>query len=74
VTSTLSPRAAGTGGGAEPVNSGSSPSGILYGNATAKPLGTQPKRPAKNPPKKSNVACYKNQIPNLDSAVIGPGP
>jgi phospholipid/cholesterol/gamma-HCH transport system substrate-binding protein len=62
------------GGGANPVNSGSSPSGILYGNATAKPLGTQPKRPAKNPPKRSDVACYKNQIPNLDSAVIGPGP
>jgi ABC-type transporter Mla subunit MlaD len=62
------------GGGAEPVNTGSSPSGILYGNATAKPLGTQPKRPATNPPKKSNVACYKNKIPNLDSAVIGPGP
>jgi phospholipid/cholesterol/gamma-HCH transport system substrate-binding protein len=62
------------GGGSNPVNSGSSPSGILYGNAAAKPLGTQPKRPAKNPPKRSDVACYKNQIPNLDSAVIGPGP
>jgi phospholipid/cholesterol/gamma-HCH transport system substrate-binding protein len=62
------------GGGAQPVNSGSSPSGILYGNATAKPLGTQPKRPASNPPKRSDVNCYKNQIPNLDSAVIGPGP
>jgi hypothetical protein len=62
------------GGGAQPVNSGSSPSGILYGNAAAKPLGTQPKRPAANPPKKSNVDCYKNQIPKLDSAVIGPGP
>jgi phospholipid/cholesterol/gamma-HCH transport system substrate-binding protein len=62
------------GGGPNPVNSGSSPSGILYGNAAAKPLGTQPKRPAKNPPKRSDVACYKSQIPNLDSAVIGPGP
>jgi phospholipid/cholesterol/gamma-HCH transport system substrate-binding protein len=62
------------GGGAQPVNSGSSPSGILYGNAAAKPLGTQPKRPASNPPKRSDVPCYKNQIPNLDSAVIGPGP
>jgi ABC-type transporter Mla subunit MlaD len=62
------------GGGSNPVNSGSSPSGILYGNAAAKPLGTQPKRPAKNPPKRSDVACYKNQLPNLDSAVIGPGP
>jgi hypothetical protein len=62
------------GGGSNPVNSGSSPSGILYGNAAAKPLGTQPKRPATNPPKRSDVACYKNQIPNLDSAVIGPGP
>src|SRR3954454_24072789 len=62
------------GGGAQPVNSGSSPFGIVYGNAAAKPLGTQPKRPATNPPKKSNVDCYKNQIPKLDSAVIGPGP
>jgi phospholipid/cholesterol/gamma-HCH transport system substrate-binding protein len=62
------------GGGAEPVNTGSSPTGILYGNATAKPLGAQPKRPANIPPKKSNVDCYKNQIPNLDSAAIGAGP
>jgi phospholipid/cholesterol/gamma-HCH transport system substrate-binding protein len=62
------------GGGANPVNSGSSPSGILYGNATAKPLGTQPKRPASNPPKRSDVDCYKNAIPNLDSAAIGGGP
>jgi phospholipid/cholesterol/gamma-HCH transport system substrate-binding protein len=62
------------GGGAQPVNSLSSPSGILYGNATAKPLGTQPKRPASPPPKKTNVACYKNKIPDLNNATIGPGP
>jgi phospholipid/cholesterol/gamma-HCH transport system substrate-binding protein len=62
------------GGGAEPVHSGTSPSGILYGNATAKVLGTQPKRPATAPPKKTNVACYKNPLPNLNNATIGPGP
>jgi phospholipid/cholesterol/gamma-HCH transport system substrate-binding protein len=62
------------GGGAEPVNTKSSPSGILYGNATAKILGTQPKRPSSPPPKKSNVACYKNALPNLDNAPIGDGP
>lgn len=62
------------GGGAEPVNTGPSPSGILYGNATAKILGTQPKRPAVPPPKKTNVACYKNPLPNLDNAPIGSGP
>jgi ABC-type transporter Mla subunit MlaD len=61
------------GGGAEPVFTGNSPSGVLFGNATAKILGTQPKRPSSPPPKKSNVACYKQQIPNL-AAPIGPGP
>jgi len=62
------------GGGAEPVFTGSSPSGVLFGNAVAKPLGTQPKRPSSPPPKKTNVACYKQPLPNLDNAPIGPGP
>jgi phospholipid/cholesterol/gamma-HCH transport system substrate-binding protein len=62
------------GGGAEPVFTGSSPSGVLFGNATAKPLGTQPKRPSSPPPKKTNVECFKQQLPNLDNAPIGPGP
>jgi phospholipid/cholesterol/gamma-HCH transport system substrate-binding protein len=62
------------GGGDQPVVSKSSPSGILYGNATAKILGTQPTRPASPPPKKSSVACYKNPLPNLDNAPIGDGP
>ena len=61
------------GGGAEPVNTGPSPSGILYGNATAKILGTQPKRPAAPPPKKSNVACYKNRCPTSTTRRSGPG-
>jgi phospholipid/cholesterol/gamma-HCH transport system substrate-binding protein len=62
------------GGGAEPVHSTASPSGILYGNATAKPLGTEPKRPASAPPKKTSVACYTNKLPDLNNATIGPGP
>jgi len=62
------------GGGDQTVSTGQSPSGQLFGNAAAKPLGTQPKAPGKEPPYNSSVDCYKSQLPNLNNAPIGPGP
>ena len=62
------------GGGDQTVSTGQSPSGQLFGNAAAKPLGTQPKAPGKEPPYNSKVACYKNALPNLNNAPIGAGP
>jgi ABC-type transporter Mla subunit MlaD len=44
----------------------------FLGNPAIQPLGTRPARPASQPPIKSNVACYKNQPPNL-AAKTGPG-
>ena len=63
-----------TGGGDQSVSTGVSPSGKLFGNAAIAPLGTQPKRPRREPPYNSKVACYKNPLPNLNNAPIGPGP
>jgi ABC-type transporter Mla subunit MlaD len=62
------------GGGDQSVATQNSPTGQLFGNAAAKPLGTQPKAPGREPPKNSKVACYKNQLPDLNNAPIGPGP
>jgi phospholipid/cholesterol/gamma-HCH transport system substrate-binding protein len=62
------------GGGDQAVNTGFSPSGQLFGNASAKPLGTQPKFPGKEPPYNSKVACYKSGVPDLNNAPIGSGP
>lgn len=62
------------GGGDQAVHTGLSPSGQLFGNAAAQPLGTQPKFPGKEPPYNSKVACYKNALPALNNAPIGSGP
>jgi len=62
------------GGGDQSVHTGNSVSGELFGNAAAKPLGTQPRFPGKEPPYNSSVPCYKSQLPNLNNAPIGPGP
>jgi virulence factor Mce-like protein len=62
------------GGGDQSVHTGNSPSGQLFGNAAAKPLGTQPRFPGKEPPYNSKVACYKNPLPNVNTAPIGSGP
>jgi hypothetical protein len=45
----------------------------LFGNAVSPPLGTRPKY-GKEPPYNPNVACFKNQIPDLNgpAAEIGP--
>jgi ABC-type transporter Mla subunit MlaD len=62
------------GGGDQSVSTGVSPSGRLFGNAAAKPLGTQPKYPGKEPPYNSKALCYKQPLPNLNNAPIGAGP
>jgi phospholipid/cholesterol/gamma-HCH transport system substrate-binding protein len=62
------------GGGDQSVSTGLSPQGKLFGNAAAKPLGTQPKFPGKEPPKNSAAPCYKQQLPDLNNAPIGAGP
>jgi ABC-type transporter Mla subunit MlaD len=62
------------GGGDQSVHTGLSPSGQLFGNAAAKPLGTQPKFPGHEPPYNSSVACYKSGVPDLNNAPIGAGP
>jgi ABC-type transporter Mla subunit MlaD len=66
------------GGGAYPVQTGAvGVSGRApqsrHGNATAPPLGTRPGRGPK-PAKKPNAQCYKQGVPDLNSAQIGPGP
>jgi phospholipid/cholesterol/gamma-HCH transport system substrate-binding protein len=45
----------------------------LYGNALLPPVGSRPKRPAKAPPYKPDVPCYKNPKPNLNGPAAGPG-
>jgi hypothetical protein len=46
---------------------------VLYGNALVPPKGTQPRRPSKKPPFKSDVACYKNPKPDLNGPAANPG-
>jgi ABC-type transporter Mla subunit MlaD len=48
-------------------------SGSLIATLTAPPLGTRPAFSPK-PPYKPNAACYKQPVPDLNSAPIGPGP
>ena len=62
------------GGGDQSVSTGVSPSGRLFGNAAARPIGTQPRRPGKEPPYNPKALCYKQQLPDLNNAPIGPGP
>jgi phospholipid/cholesterol/gamma-HCH transport system substrate-binding protein len=46
---------------------------VVYGNALVPPRGTRPARPAKAPPIKTNVACYKNTKPDLNGPASKPG-
>jgi phospholipid/cholesterol/gamma-HCH transport system substrate-binding protein len=63
------------GGGDQTVSTGELPgTGRLFGNATAAPLGTKPAMPSRRPPYNRKVACYKNALPNLNGAKVGPGP
>jgi ABC-type transporter Mla subunit MlaD len=64
------------GGGSNPVATGrvtGTAIDSLHGNAIRPILGVQPVMPAKQPPIRTDVPCYKNGVPNL-SASIGAGP
>ncbi|MFL5826180.1 MAG: MlaD family protein [Thermoleophilaceae bacterium] len=64
------------GGGANPVKTApvvGANFGSLYGNAIRPILGTSPTQPSKTPPIRTDVACYKSQVPNL-APKVGPGP
>jgi phospholipid/cholesterol/gamma-HCH transport system substrate-binding protein len=63
------------GGGDQTVSTGNVPGvGQFFANAVNAPLGTRPAFPGKRPPYRRDLACHRNQRPNLDSAAIGGGP
>jgi hypothetical protein len=62
------------GGGGQSVSTQLSPEGKLFGNAVLPPLGTQPRFPGKEPPYNGTIDCYKQPVPDLNNAPIGPGP
>jgi phospholipid/cholesterol/gamma-HCH transport system substrate-binding protein len=63
------------GGGSQSVATGSSTlaGDPLFGNASAKPLGTRPKYPQKRPPVVTSVPCYKSTPPNLNGPAANAG-
>lgn len=62
------------GGGDQSVSTQLSPEGKMFGNAVLPPIGTQPRFPGKEPPYNGGIPCYKQPIPDLNNAPIGPGP
>ena len=64
------------GGGSQSVATGNSnlSGDALFGNASAKPLGTRPKYTQKRPPVVSSVPCYKSTPPNLNGPAANAGP
>ncbi len=46
---------------------------VVYGNALVPPKGNRPKRPSKRPSYRPNVACYKNQKPDLNGPAANAG-
>ncbi len=53
------------------------PDNVNYGTTIEAPIGTQPLKPAKNPPIRTDVPCFTNDIPALNgpqAAVGGPSP
>jgi virulence factor Mce-like protein len=47
----------------------------MFANPNLTPLGTLPKYPAKRPPYRRDVKCYKNALPRVnENAVLGGGP
>jgi phospholipid/cholesterol/gamma-HCH transport system substrate-binding protein len=62
-----------TGGGSQTFQSGvSNATGARsYFTAPAAPLGTRPAWPGKKPPYRPDVDCYKNDLPDLNSARVG---
>ncbi len=64
-----------TGGGTQTVSTGAVPGlGPLFGNALRQPIGTRPAMPSKRPPYNRKLACFKNKLPDVNSARIGGGP
>jgi phospholipid/cholesterol/gamma-HCH transport system substrate-binding protein len=65
-----------TGGGSYPFTTlpyGTNPVGEKnYGNAVAPPQGTRPPYPNKLPPKVHDQPCYKQPVPDLNAAPVGP--
>jgi len=63
------------GGGDQTVSTGEIPGiGPLFANALNAPLGTRPAHPGVRPPYERDLACHRNQRPDLHSAAIGGGP
>ena len=62
-----------TGGGSQTFQTGPSNAtgSRSYFTAPSAPLGTRPAWPGKKPPYRPDVACYKNDLPDLNSARIG---
>ncbi len=55
------------GGGSQSVSLGAgSPSGELFGNNVAVPLGNRPFYPGKRPPYRPDVPCHTNKLPDLN--------
>jgi phospholipid/cholesterol/gamma-HCH transport system substrate-binding protein len=63
------------GGGTQSIATGNSnlTGESLFGNASAKPLGTRPKYTQKRPPVVSSVPCYKSKIPDLNGPAANAG-
>ncbi len=63
------------GGGSDQIQTSSIPkAGPLYGNAILPPLASRPAWPGHAPPVRTNVACYRNSVPNLNNVVTGGTP
>ena len=53
------------------------PDDVYYGYSIDEPIGTQPLKPKKSPPVRTDVRCFTNDIPNLNgpqAAVGAPNP
>ncbi len=46
---------------------------VLFGNTIEAPIGTQPLKPSKKPPIKTNQACKKQKVPDLNGPLGGIG-
>jgi virulence factor Mce-like protein len=57
------------GGGDHTVSTGGADQ--QFGNAAAKPLGTRPAFPGHKPPYRSDVPCYTQKVPDINSAPTG---
>ena len=51
----------------------SPPDNVNYGNTIVAPVGTQPLKPSKKPPLKTDQACYKQDVPDLNGPLGGIG-